>query len=393
MSDKLTLIICAYKESPYLEECIKSLKKQTLKCEIYISTSTPNNMIRKLAKKYDIHLFVNKKSKGYYEDFKFAYSLAKSKYVTLCHQDDIYLKDFAEKTFNALSKAKKPLISFTNYYDYKNEQIIKGSKFLMIKRLMNFLFKFKFFQEKKIIRNIILSFGNSICSPTVSFNKELVAEPVLNCQHKTSHDWYTWIYLAKEKGEFIYINKPLILRRINELSETSLVIKDKSKYNSDLEMFKMFWPNFIAKLIIKIYSKSEKNNEIIKKEVKKEKEVKNKMIFILPFLYVICTVLGLLLYKYGTSKEFGILFQNGSLSIKINIISIAGLILYMASFIIYILLLPKYDLTTILPIVTTATSILIFTGSIFILGEPSNTIKWIGFIIMIIGIVLVNFKR
>ena len=44
-----TFVICAYKESPYLEECIKSLKKQTLKSEIIISTSTPNDLIKKLA--------------------------------------------------------------------------------------------------------------------------------------------------------------------------------------------------------------------------------------------------------------------------------------------------------------------------------------------------------
>ena len=36
-----TFAICAYKESPYLEECIKSLKNQTIKSNILIATSTP----------------------------------------------------------------------------------------------------------------------------------------------------------------------------------------------------------------------------------------------------------------------------------------------------------------------------------------------------------------
>ena len=41
-----TFAICAYKESPYLEECIKSLKNQTIKSNILIATSTPNDYIR-----------------------------------------------------------------------------------------------------------------------------------------------------------------------------------------------------------------------------------------------------------------------------------------------------------------------------------------------------------
>ena len=37
-----TFVVCAYKESPYLGECIESLLQQTKKSRILISTSTPN---------------------------------------------------------------------------------------------------------------------------------------------------------------------------------------------------------------------------------------------------------------------------------------------------------------------------------------------------------------
>lgn len=41
-----TFAICAYKESPYLEECIiHHLWNQTVKSEIFIATSTPNKYI------------------------------------------------------------------------------------------------------------------------------------------------------------------------------------------------------------------------------------------------------------------------------------------------------------------------------------------------------------
>lgn len=117
------------------------------------------------------------------------------------------------------------------------------------------------------------------------------------------------------------------------------------------------------------------------------------MNYIWPILYIICTVLGLILYKYGTTKGFGFIIDKGNINIKINIISVLGLALYLISFILYILILPKYDITYILPIVSTATGILIFTSSIIFLKEPSSIIKWIGFVIMTIGVVIVNFSN
>ena len=57
--EKHTFVICAYKESRYLEECIISLKKQTVKSEILMVTSTPNAFISGMAEKYNIPLIVN----------------------------------------------------------------------------------------------------------------------------------------------------------------------------------------------------------------------------------------------------------------------------------------------------------------------------------------------
>ena len=44
-----TFVICAYKESPYLEECIQSLMNQRIKSNVIITTSTPNVYIERLA--------------------------------------------------------------------------------------------------------------------------------------------------------------------------------------------------------------------------------------------------------------------------------------------------------------------------------------------------------
>ena len=86
-----TFVVLAYKESKYLEECIKSVLNQKYKSEVVIATSTPNDYIDNVAKKYKLKVIKNKnKSKGIGYDFDFALSCAKTELITIAHQDDIY---------------------------------------------------------------------------------------------------------------------------------------------------------------------------------------------------------------------------------------------------------------------------------------------------------------
>ena len=54
-----TFAICAYRESPYLEECIRSVLNQSMKTSVIITTSTPNHHIRSIAEKYGVPVFEN----------------------------------------------------------------------------------------------------------------------------------------------------------------------------------------------------------------------------------------------------------------------------------------------------------------------------------------------
>ena len=57
MKEKHTFVICAYKESAYLEECVK-IAERTKKKEsnIIMVTSTPNDYIKNICEKYDVEL-------------------------------------------------------------------------------------------------------------------------------------------------------------------------------------------------------------------------------------------------------------------------------------------------------------------------------------------------
>ena len=84
-----TFVICAYKESKYLKNCIRSLENQTVKSHILIATSTGNAYIRGLAEQYHISLYENDAPSGIATDWNFAYRQAHTKLVTIAHQDDI----------------------------------------------------------------------------------------------------------------------------------------------------------------------------------------------------------------------------------------------------------------------------------------------------------------
>ena len=60
---------------------------------------------------------------------------------------------------------------------------------------------------------------------------------------------------------FYYIHKSLMGHRIYEESTTSKVLKDNGRTKEDYEMFRKFWPKFIAKRLTKVYQKSEKSNK------------------------------------------------------------------------------------------------------------------------------------
>ena len=56
-----TFVVCAYKESPFLRDCLVSLTKQTLPARILMATSTPNDAIRSLAEEFGVPLFISDK--------------------------------------------------------------------------------------------------------------------------------------------------------------------------------------------------------------------------------------------------------------------------------------------------------------------------------------------
>lgn len=114
------------------------------------------------------------------------------------------------------------------------------------------------------------------------------------------------------------------------------------------------------------------------------------MQILLVIIYLILTVSGLILYKLGANQEFIFTFSSGLLNIKLSVISLIGLVCYMGSFLIYMLILPKFNLSYIMPVMSAVSYIGIFVLSILILKEKVTTAGIIGSIIILIGMLIMN---
>ena len=260
-ADKHTFVICAYKESEYLEECILSLKNQVSKSHIIMETSTPNQYISSLAEKYNIPLFINPHG-GITQDWNFGLSKIETKYATIAHQDDIYEPEYGKKILEAFEMSKQPLIAFSDYGEVRDGVKVTDTQMLNIKRLMLSPLKIKAFKGSKFVRRRVLSLGDPISCPAVSFNLERLERPIFKDGFRSCEDWEAWEMISRMKGDFLYVPEPLMYHRIHEDSATTAIIQDNARVEENLIMYCKFWPKPIAKLINKFYTKSEDSNSL-----------------------------------------------------------------------------------------------------------------------------------
>ena len=257
-----TFVVCAYGESPYLENCIQSLFNQKVSTGILIATSTPNDHITGLSRKYGLTVLVNSGEKGLAGDWNFAYNCASTPFVTLAHQDDRYYENYTEDVLAAAKKCRHPLVIFTDYNELRNGETVTSNRLLKVKRLMLTPLKIPLFWRSRFVRRRILSMGSAICCPAVTLAKENLDGFSFKNNMKSNIDWQAWEELSRRKGEFAYSARPGMEHRIHQESTTSELIEENGRREEDLYMFRKFWPGWMAALIEKVYQSSEKSNEV-----------------------------------------------------------------------------------------------------------------------------------
>lgn len=256
-----TFVILAYKESQYLEECIKSVTNQSYDSKVVVATTTDNKYIRKLAKKYKLDVIVGKHT-NIGGDFDFAKNCVDSELITIVHQDDIYEYDYAKTVVDEYKQYNDATIIFTDYYEIRNEKKVYNNKNLKIKRILLSPLNCRSLCKYKFIKRLTLRFGNSICCPAVTFVKNNCPSNIFESNLTSNVDWIAWERLSKIKGRFVYNRQKLMGHRISNESTTTDIINHGIRTNEDYEILCKFWPKWIARIINKYYKKSEKSNSI-----------------------------------------------------------------------------------------------------------------------------------
>ncbi len=260
-SSSLTFSVCAYGESPYLQECIESALNQDAPARVIICTSTPNEIIERAAEQFSLPLFTNPIQEGIASDWNFAIKSADTPYVTIAHQDDVYDHGYTAAALRSLESEADPIIFFSDYGELRNGEYVASNRLLDVKRLMLNPFIPRKRHASRFWKRMILRFGSPIPCPAVTYCKARIPEPLFKSGMKGGLDWDAWERLSRISGAFCYDPQVLMYHRIHEDSETSHIIADDTRTNEDLAMLERFWPKPVAKLINRFYAESLKSND------------------------------------------------------------------------------------------------------------------------------------
>lgn len=110
------------------------------------------------------------------------------------------------------------------------------------------------------------------------------------------------------------------------------------------------------------------------------------------FLFIIYAILsssGIILFKLG-SADLSIKFANNQLNMNFPSLSIIGLLCYLVSFILWMIIISKSDVSFIVPLGLGITNVLILVGSMVVLKEEINIYGIIGIVLILGGTLLIN---
>ena len=257
MNSEFGFSIPAYGESPYLAQCIESLRAQTIKCELVITTSTPNSHINSIAAQYGIRLIINSNRESIASDWNFALATCQGKFVCLAHQDDLYHPEFAERMTAFFSENSESCLAFSDSMEIFEAKSAKNNKRELVKRLIRRLaFMGAMSIEGQFRKKILLGLGCPIPCPSVVFNKSIIENFEFSNRYTINLDWDAWARFAREGGRIGYVRGELIKHRIHCNSETQNGLQDERRHREDYIMFQRYWPLPVARLLLFFYRAS-----------------------------------------------------------------------------------------------------------------------------------------
>lgn len=255
-----SFVVPAYGESPHLEACLRSLAAQERPTSIIVATPTPSPRIEALAAAYGAELRVNERGGGIGIDWNFALSCASTRWVTIAHQDDVYLPRFTAATLDAAERHPDASLVFTGYAERTVDGIRVDTTLLRIKRaLLELGFLGGSRAGTRFFKTNTLRFGCAIPCPAVTIDQ---ARNRLRFREdlRIDLDWAAWLELARRPGAFVYVREVLMEHRVHADSETTAGIAGGARAAEDRALLRMMWPGPVADAIAATYGIAYRSN-------------------------------------------------------------------------------------------------------------------------------------
>jgi hypothetical protein len=254
-------VVPVYGDSPHLGECLQSLAAQEHASPVVVTTPTPSDYIATMAARHGAELRVNPRGGGIGIDWNFALGHAVAPWVTIAHQDDIYLPGFASATMRAAAAEPEAVLAFTGYAEQLDGRVRSSSTLLRIKRaLLELGFAGGTRAASRFAKTNVLRFGCAIPCPSVTLN---LARTGLRFREdlRIDLDWAAWLQLARTPGAFLYVRETLMLHRVHAASETSAGIAGGVRAAEDRALLREMWPGPVADLIAATYGIAYRSNQ------------------------------------------------------------------------------------------------------------------------------------
>ena len=114
------------------------------------------------------------------------------------------------------------------------------------------------------------------------------------------------------------------------------------------------------------------------------------MKYILCIIYLFFSIFGLTFMKIGNGEGVKIIFQ--IFGIKFTIPSMVGYCSYIVSFLLYIIVISKFELSYIYPVISGISNILILFIALLVFQEKITFFSFMGILFIAVGVVFINIK-
>ena len=245
--------VMAYGDSPFLGDCLRSLRDQTRASTLVLTTSTPSNFITDTAAAFGVPVMINPRRAGIAADWNFALAATPARRVTLAHQDDVYRPAFLDLSLAALRDARGAALAFTGYDEIDDQGAVVTSRISVVKHLLERLTLGAATRVAPTRLRRFLALGNPLPCSSVTFDRDRLGDFAFSDAFQSNLDWDAWLRLADAGQVFARAPARLVGRRHNPLTATSRLIREGVRQREDLILFRRLWPGPLAEAIAWAY--------------------------------------------------------------------------------------------------------------------------------------------